>query len=479
MIIGRHKRLAGLSTLIGAALVAYPVEAQVPDLPEGLPPAKSHETSQDEPPASEPALPSGLGEEAAAKPDEQDRVAQSSFFGDILTGFVEGRAGVRTQNDRLQKDMSIGEARLRLQTEFTPQNLAIRFVGDFIYDDVDEDRAVDLETGQGWFDLREANITVRPFSFADVKVGRQILTWGTGDLIFINDLFPKDFQSFFIGRDVEYLKAPSDAVRVSTFFDLFNVDMVYTPRFDADRSIDGTRLTFFNPAQGVLTGQNAVLVSDAPDAWFQDEEIAARLYRNVGAFEVAAYFYDGFWKSPGGISRTGRAIHPDLRVYGASTRGPLMGGIVNAEVGHYDSRDDSSGDNPFIQNSETRFLVGFERDAGSDLTIGIQYFAQLLWDVEALRANLFPGQRSPDRIRHTLTVRLTKLAFNQNLTLNAFNFWSPNDDDGHLRLRAGYKVTDDWLVETGANVFYGPDRQTFFGQLESNSNVFVGVRRSF
>jgi hypothetical protein len=73
----------------------------------------------------------------------------------------------------------------------------------------------------------------------DVKLGRQILTWGTGDLIFINDLFPKDWISFFIGRDTDYLKAPSDAIKVSLFGEQANLDIVYTPQFDSDRFIEG------------------------------------------------------------------------------------------------------------------------------------------------------------------------------------------------------------------------------------------------
>ena len=46
-----------------------------------------------------------------------------------------------------------------------------------------------------------------------------MLTWGTGDLLFINDLFPKNWKSLAIGRDDEYLKDPSGAVKASFFHD--------------------------------------------------------------------------------------------------------------------------------------------------------------------------------------------------------------------------------------------------------------------
>ena len=56
-------------------------------------------------------------------------------------------------------------------------------------------------------------------------------TWGTGDLVFLNDLFPKDFVSFFAGRDDEYLKAPGDALRITHYSKAVNIDFVWTPVF--------------------------------------------------------------------------------------------------------------------------------------------------------------------------------------------------------------------------------------------------------
>ncbi|WP_221895381.1 hypothetical protein [Bathymodiolus japonicus methanotrophic gill symbiont] len=76
-----------------------------------------------------------------------------------------------------------------LQKDIGP--VSINIVSDFLYDPIALNQHADLQTGNGWVDLREANIAFSPFSFMDIKFGRQILTWGTGDLIFINDLFPK------------------------------------------------------------------------------------------------------------------------------------------------------------------------------------------------------------------------------------------------------------------------------------------------
>lgn len=477
-----------LWTALAAAAPVF-ASAQEPDLPQGLEPRQEADQKEEK---EEPLLPPGLGEPEPALPagleeeppddEEADRIREERRGPAVLenvTGFLEARIGPRLQNDLNQGAFTIGETRLRLESQWEPGDLIIRLAGDAVYDEVVDRRKPDLETGEGAFDLREANIVWRPLEFADVKAGRQILTWGVGDLIFINDLFPKDFQSFFIGRDDEYLKAPSDAVRVSLFQDFANIDLVYTPRFDADRFIDGSRLSYFNPVAGDIVGQNVILDPIRLDDWFDDDEFAGRLYRQVAAFEVAAYGYIGYFKGPAGLTPTGDFFFPRLSVYGASLRGPFQGGILTAEFGRYLSRNDPNGVNPLIPNSDSRFLVGYERELATEFTASFQYFAQVRSDQDAFLAALPPGTRRADQARHLLTVRLTKLMLNQNLTLSAFNFWSPNEHDGHLRMRASYKLSDDWLAEAGGNIFYGPRNDIFFSQLKDNTNLFIAARRSF
>src|SRR5512138_188165 len=48
-------------------------------------------------------------------------------------------------------------------------------------------------------ELREAYVDLTG-SHANLRAGRQIITWGVGDLLFANDIFPKDWVAFFTGR---------------------------------------------------------------------------------------------------------------------------------------------------------------------------------------------------------------------------------------------------------------------------------------
>jgi hypothetical protein len=230
---------------------------------------------------------------------------------------------------------------------------------------------------------------------------------------------------------------------------------------------------------GGLVGHDQPVDAAVPDRWLTDDELALRVYRNVGSFELALYGYDGFWKSPAGFDPdTSRATFPRLRVYGSSARGPLGPGIASLELGFLDSRDDSSGDDPLVSNSEARLVVGYEQELARELTGGFQYYVERLLDYDSYLRSL-GGGRPRDELRHVVTVRLTKLLMSQNLRLGVFAYASPSDRDAYLRPEVSYAWSDRWTVGAGGNWFLGEDDSTFFGQFENNSNVYVSVRASF
>jgi len=409
---------------------------------------------------------------ASVKADSRED--RNSFLSSLppieLHGFYEIRSGYRTRKDKYQKDSSIMETRLQLELSSNLDWADLNFKGDVLGDLVTEE--VD-------FDLREAYMFTMPLDFVDLKIGRQILTWGTGDLVFINDLFPKDWQSFFIGRDTEYLKAPSDAVKVSLFTDLVNLDVVYTPQFDPDRFISGKRLSYWNSNLGRLAGRDAKTHTDKPNRWFRDDEIAVRLFKNINNYELALYGYRGYWKSPAGQNATrSQALFPDLNVYGASVRGNVGKGIGNLEFGYYESADDTGGKNPLIDNSQLRYLVGYTQEIGKDFTAGLQYYVEQMLDYGQYERNLTTSP-ARDEFRHLTTFRLTKLLMGQNLRCSLFTYYSPTDKDVYMRPNLNYKVSDNLAVEFGANIFFSAYRHTFFGQFQNNTRSYTALRYSF
>ncbi len=447
-----------------------------PELPRGLG-TLAEEPGEGEP---EPSLPTGLQVAPSPGPIPQEPEWPEEPWLDI-TGFWEVRAGYRLQNDAHEKEASIGETRVQLEMEKLWNGFMFSVTTDLLYDWVSENHTVNLDEGKGFLDLREASVAYSPFEFLDMKLGRQILTWGTGDLLFINDLFPKDWQAFFIGRDTEYLKAPSDALKTSFYTDLTNVDVVYTPEFDSDRFITGDRLSYWYG--GRIVGNDSIIRPDRPDDAFKNDEWALRVSRNVGGYELAGYGYWGYWKSPAGFDMSsGHYTFPKLNVYGASMRGQVGQGIGNIEVGYYDSREDASGHDPLVSNSQMRYLVGYEQDlpeVAADFTVGVQYYVEQTLDYGDYRDSLSPGSKAVEEYRQLMTFRISKLYWNQNLTCSLFTYFSPSDRDVYMRPSVNYKVNDALAVEVGANVFWGDHPYTFFGQFEDNTNAYAAIRYSF
>ena len=401
-----------------------------------------------------------------------------------LHGFIEAVYGPKFSGDeRTQKDeFNVLEQRLQLKAAWRPSRSAplalwnpeFFYKGDLVVDEYDE--AVRYK-------IREAHILASPLAWLDVKVGRQILTWGTGDLLFINDVFPKDFVSFFIGRDDEYLKVPSDAAKLSFFSPWASLDLVLIPFFAPDTPLTGDRLSFFDNLLGRLAGKESNRLLTEPSFQPKHTEIAGRVSRTVGGYEIAGYAFRGFFKQAMGIKNQDaqELFYPELAVYGASLRGPApaIGGITYGEVGYSDSLEDRSGKNRLIENSSMKYLAGYERDFPKDLRIGAQYYVEQMLDFSQFKTSFQPGDVSRDQFRQLLTLRITKLFWLQTLEASFFAFYSPTDDDAHLRPRLTWQINDQWKTTVGANVFFGKHDWTEFGQLEDDDNLYVRLRYSF
>lgn len=388
-------------------------------------------------------------------------------------GFLEGAAGMRlVDNPAKARDATPGEARLQVELSHEgPVISRLHLKTDLIADGVEE---------RGDAELRELYVDLSPVRVLDVRMGRQILTWGTGDLIFINDLFPKDFVSFFIGRSLEYLKVGSDAVKFSLYPAPFSLDLVVVPHFTPSEIPNGERLSFFNPFAGRIAASGESLSTRKPAATPENTELALRIYRTFGSYEGALYGFRGFFKEPVGMDPAGGTLfYPKLSVYGTSAQGPLLGGVAGFEFGYYDSREDRPGTNPLIENASLRYLLGYERELWTDFSVRAQYYLEQMLEHGAYKASLPPGAPEKKEYRHLLFLRLTRLLRYQTVELSLIGFYSPSDEDGMVNPQISYKITDRLSVASGANVFFGKKDFTLFGQLDKDDNLYLRLRASY
>lgn len=337
--------------------------------------------------------------------------------------------------------------------------------GDFAYDHL----------GRGeQSELREVYVDYAASNW-DLRAGRQIVTWGLGDLVFVNDVFPKDHEALFAGRPLEYLKRGVDAVKLGAYPGFASFELVAAPSFRESRVPHERRFHVFDPMPAV---------GDRETVRPHRAEAGLRIYRDVAGYDAALYLYRGFQRAPSmrpdSILAPTRItlFHPKLSVYGASVSGRAGDGVLSLEGAYYDSRQDREGTDFTVPNSQTRLLAGYQFQPIEDLSLSFQYYAEYMHEYGAYLAALPAGFPIEKRRSHTLTARITRLARHQTLRLSAFVLRNTSNGDYFINPELHYSFTDKVWGTIGLNLFGGkPSGQ--LGQLSPDDNAYLQVRYEF
>lgn len=387
-----------------------------------------------------------------------------------LHGFVQGNYSVDTAADNPDGgSFKLAEERLQLKLDASRDPFHILVKGDAFYDHVDNSARLKLR--EGYIDYTAENW--------DFRLGRQIITWGLGDLLFINDVFPKDYEAFFSGKPLEYLKNGVDGVKLGVYPDFASFDLVVVPFFEPNKFPNTERFSVFNPVPGIDREEKE------PATNLENTEVALRAYRDIAGFDAAVYIYRGFLRQPSMMPDSLIAptkltlFFPKLNVYGASLQGRALDGVLSIETGYYDSRQDRSGTDPMIPNSQLRYLIGYQRQLWEDFTVGLQYYGEYMLDYADYQKTLPAGFPMESEMHQLATVRLTQFLSHQTLRLSLFVFYSPSDDDYMLNPEVKYNFSDHVWAALGANVLGGRKRTSMFGQLEKDDNLYVQLRYEF
>jgi len=388
-----------------------------------------------------------------------------------LHGFVQGNYGLDTAAVNPDgRDSKLAEERAQLKLEADQGALRL-----FIKTDLAWDHLADEED----WELREGTVDYTASSW-DCKLGRQVVTWGVGDLVFINDVFPKDYEAFFAGRPIEYLKKGVDGLKIGLYPSPASFELIAIPRFTANHFPDSARFWLYDPLPGVTNRQTV-----EPSSSLDHTEVAVRAYRDIAGFDLSLYGYRGFSRQPAMRTDSPNAPtlltlwYPKLTVYGASLQGAALSGVVSLEAGYYDSREDQDGGNPMIPNGQARFLLGYQRQFWEDFTVGLQYYGERMLEYGSYAATLPPGMPAEQRLHDLVSVRLTQLLRHQTVRLSLFAFWGLSSADYLVNPEVKYNFTDQVWAALGANLFGGGEPWSQFGQLDRNDSVYLQARYEF
>jgi hypothetical protein len=316
--------------------------------------------------------------------------------------------------------------------------------------------------------VREAFVDWAPASTTSVKLGRQVLTWGVSDYLYVNDIFPKNYDSFFTGGGFDRMKVPVDAARVQWHAGSVDVEAV-AARSKADTSPDAARFS-------AMTVPSMAVAVDEDDR----ADLALKVSGHAGGWDLAGYaasfrsreqrqFMDG-----SGL----RIDRPRLRHLGASATGNAVGGLIWLEGAIRDAGDERPMTvNRHFLGSSAKLIAGYSREIGTDLTASAQLQLEAATSRQHYLDSLAPGLRPLKAISSTLHLRVHGSWMNQTLGGGAQVFLG-NEGDSHFNPFVSWSPADGWTVEGGANLFNGRS-DTRYGALQDDSNVYVLGRYSF
>lgn len=396
----------------------------------------------------------------------------NAFASDIsMHGFLQGNYSFDTASSNPDGgDFKWADERLQIKLEASKEPFRAFIKTDAFYDHI-KDKA-DLELREGYIDY-----TTQVW---DLRLGRQIITWGLGDLLFINDVFPKDYEAFFSGRPLEYLKKGIDGAKAGIYPSFASFELIVIPLFEPNHFPHPKTFWMFDPMPNVTNREEM-----RPATSLRNTEIALRAYRSIAGADVSIFFYRGFFRQPSAMPDNPMMpskltlFYPELNVYGASIQTRALDGVLSLEAGYYDSRQDRSGTDPMIPNSQTRFLIGYQRQIWEDFTIGLQYYGEYMHDYSEYMKNIPSGLPGEKRLHDLASIRLTQFLVHQTLRLSFFAFYSPSEGDYLINPEIKYNFSDHIWAAVGGNIFGGGKVWSQFGQLDRDDNVYLQTRYEF
>ena len=375
-----------------------------------------------------------------------------------------------------------GLSRLRtradLQADFKlPSSWRLRMAGHIFYDwaylILDRDNFTDdvLDENEKEVELGEAYIQGRLRPDLDIKFGRQIVVWGTSELLRVTDVLNPLDQREPGMVDIEDLRLPVTMTKLDYYLNnrwgitgltIHEVRFNKEPPFGSD----------FSPSTVPLPYE------DIPEFSFKNHEFTMALTGRLTGWDLS---FHGAWlfNDNSHIENAGQRA-----LIQKHSRLAMFGGTVQIARGNW------------LIKAETALLKGLEfsnlpaqKKSRIDILAGVEYsgFRETTITLEAVNRHLLGYDEglmiSPDEKRENefqSVLRINRDFYNDTLHLaflvSAFGIRAR--DGSFERAQIEYDWTDNISITFGA-IFYQRGEKTFFKAIKDNDRMFLEFKYSF
>ncbi|MBC8438880.1 MAG: DUF1302 family protein [Deltaproteobacteria bacterium] len=301
----------------------------------------------------------------------------------------------------------------------------------------------------------------------DIKIGRQVLSWGRSDSILITDIWnPLDQRTPGI-VDIKDLKLPVTMTKLDGYMGDWSLSIVaaHENRF-SKLPVYGSD---FYPSDQPLPPV------EEPEDNLENTEFGAALTGYFNGRDIS-FYTARFWDDTAHFTSDAfKREHSRLTMYGVAASMAAGNWIIKGEAAltsgfRFFNQPDKS-----FERADT--MVGAEYSGFSETTIALELALFHYLDYDSVLAKV-PDSTGNDQVQ--MALRTTREFFNDRLavTFLASVYGGDARDGAFERISAEYDLTDSWTL-SGGLILYQNGRKPMFRNIEDNDRLFLNLAFHF
>jgi len=330
-----------------------------------------------------------------------------------------------------------------------------------------------LNAYESGLELKDAFVEGSLTDRLDIKIGRQVVVWGSLDSLRVTDVLnPVDLR--FPGlADIEDLRLPVTIVRFSYYVGSWSLSGIALPEVRFSKL----------PAYGsdFFPSTEPLPPEVVPDDGLGEMQYAASLTGVFSGWDIGFHWADVFSDqtyaqlvSPGPPPQFLRK-HPRVRMLAAAANLARGNWLLKAEAAWFGGLRFSN--TPGLEHSRFDLGGGVEYAGLSKATIRLEAVNRHTADYDS-QLELPPDETREDEFQWAL--RYTREFMNDTLTVNLLTSAAGirADEGAFERLDVEYEVTDDVSVRVGVVLYQSGDKG-LLKNVDANDRLFAVVRYNF
>ncbi|MCX7727541.1 MAG: hypothetical protein N2053_11920 [Chitinispirillaceae bacterium] len=347
-------------------------------------------------------------------------------------------------------------------------------------------------------EIREAWIGITPSIF-DIRIGRQIVSWGKADGINPTDNI-NPIDQLELTPDYDEMKKGNELVRVKTTLNPFSLELIWIPFFKADSLPLDTSL--------LPTGINFSL-PDYPQKSPEKSGYALRLELSLPAFDGSISYFNGYEPQAGfnfkidssGLSLIPKAyrVHVPGADFSTNIKGFGLRGEIAAKI-PYEKYEELT----YIPNPTLQYIVGIDKSI-RDWMILLQYYGIYTYDFSEILEPLPPTSTNPiaqliymqqiatfeierlnrlftfttHRFSHSVIGTLQGALLNEILHLEGSAIYNFTTEEYTLHSKISYSIADEIALTIGGRYHRGPENSLYDLISDLLNQVYTVITISF